>query len=67
MPVRSVASLSEPYVSVAQLCEHWAVSRNEIYKQIEAGTLPAVRLGPRLYRIRREDAVRFEERARLLT
>ncbi len=53
------------YLSVAQLCEYWALSRNEIYKQIEAGTLPVVRLGPRLYRVRKEEAIRFEQRAGL--
>jgi excisionase family DNA binding protein len=55
----------DQYVTVQQLARYWGVSRKQIYKQIEAGTLPALRLGPRLYRIRTEDALRFEGLARI--
>jgi hypothetical protein len=41
------------------------VGRKQIYKQIDAGTLPAIRLGPRLMRIRTADAIAFERRANL--
>jgi excisionase family DNA binding protein len=41
------------------------VHRKQIYKQIEAGTLPAIRLGPRLWRIRTADALEFERRAHM--
>jgi excisionase family DNA binding protein len=53
------------YVTVAQLAEYWQVSRRQIYKQIDAGLLEAIRLGPRLYRIRTQAALEFEERAHI--
>ncbi len=62
----NLATHSEAYVTVAQLADYWQVSRKQIYKQIDAGTLEAVRLGPRLYRIRTEVARRFEQQARLV-
>ena len=55
----------EPYVTVAELAEYWLVGRKQIYKQIDAGTLPAIRLGPRLLRIRTADAREFERRANM--
>lgn len=63
--IRYLESHGEPYVTVGALAEYWLVSRKQIYKQIEAGTLPAIRLGPRLYRIPTERAREFEESARL--
>jgi excisionase family DNA binding protein len=50
---------------VGELATYWIVSRKQIYKQIDAGTLRAIRLGPRLFRIRTEDARKFEEQARM--
>ena len=49
-------------VTVAELAEYWAVSRQQIYKRIETGGLEAIRLGIRLYRIRRA-ALDYERRA----
>jgi excisionase family DNA binding protein len=63
MPVRDLQTHPDPYVTVAELAEYWLVSRKQIYKQIDAGTLPAIRLGPRLLRIRTPDALEFERRA----
>ena len=69
MPARpKIASLTrykDRYVTVAQLAEYWQVSRKQIYKQIDAGLLKAIRLGPRLYRIQTADALEFEERAQM--
>ena len=65
MPVKDLQSHSDPYVTVAELAEYWLVGRKQIYKQIEAGTLPAIRLGPRLLRIRTADALEFERRANM--
>ena len=64
--IRYLDSHGQPYVTVGALAEYWQVSRKQIYKQIEAGTLPAIRLGPRLYRIPTKQAREFEERARLV-
>ena len=65
MPLKDLQSHSEPYVTVAELAEYWLVGRKQIYKQIEAGTLPAIRLGPRLLRIRTADARAFERSANM--
>jgi excisionase family DNA binding protein len=65
MSIRDLAAHPAPYVSVAELAEYWHVGRKQIYKYIDAGSLAAIRLGPRLYRVRTTDARSFEDRARL--
>ena len=68
MMTRSIRSLQEhpePYVTTAELARYWMVSRSQIYKHIDAGTLHAIRLGPRLLRIRTDEALDFERRALL--
>ena len=65
MPLHDLQSHKEPYVTVAELADYWLVSRKQIYKQIEAGVLPAIRLGPRLLRIRTADALEFERVANM--
>jgi excisionase family DNA binding protein len=65
MPVKDLQSHPEPYTTVAELADYWLVGRKQIYKQIEAGTLPAIRLGPRLLRIRTADARAFERSANM--
>ena len=63
--IRYLESHSRSYVTVGALAEYWQVSRKQIYKQIDAGTLPAIRLGPRLYRIPTGQAREFEVREKL--
>jgi excisionase family DNA binding protein len=65
MAIEALSSHPRPFVSIRELAEYWGVTRHELYKQIDAGTLPAVRLGPRLYRIRTADALQFAISARL--
>ena len=65
MAVKDLQSHLESYVTVAELAEYWLVGRKQIYKQIDAGTLPAIRLGPRLLRIRTSDARAFERSANM--
>jgi excisionase family DNA binding protein len=68
MGIRKIMDLqthSEPYVTTSDLADYWRVSRKQIYKQIEAGTLRAIRLGPRLMRISTAEAIRFEEMAKM--
>lgn len=55
-----------PYVTVGELAQYWAVSRKQIYKHIENGTLTALRFGPRLLRIQTAEARRFELEARMI-
>jgi excisionase family DNA binding protein len=68
MGIRRIVDLQshpEPYVTTSDLADYWRVSRKQIYKQIEAGTLKAIRLGPRLMRISTVEAIRFEEMAKM--
>jgi excisionase family DNA binding protein len=65
MAIEALSTHPRPFVSIRELADYWDVSRHAIYKQIDAGTLPAVRLGPRLYRIRTIDAIDFARSARL--
>ena len=65
MRIKDLQSHPDPYVTVVDLAEYWLVGRKQIYKQIDAGTLRAIRLGPRLLRIRTADAREFERRANL--
>ena len=65
MRLKDLKSHPEPYVTVAELAEYWLVGRKQIYKQIDAGTLPAIRLGPRIMRIRTADALQFERLANM--
>jgi excisionase family DNA binding protein len=62
-PLRDLASHLATYVTVTELAEYWMISRKQIYKQIEEGYLPAIRLGPRLLRIRTSDALLFERQS----
>ncbi len=41
----------EGFLTVNELAKQLKVGRKQIYKLIDAGTLSAIRLGPRLYRI----------------
>jgi excisionase family DNA binding protein len=65
MTIINLATHPEAYVTVRELAEYWQVSRRVIYKQIEAGTLESIRLGPRLLRIRTVVAQEFEQAARM--
>ena len=65
MVIKDLQSHSAPYVTVAELAAYWLVGRKQIYKQIDAGTLPAIQLGPRLLRIRKSDAQAFERSAKM--
>ncbi len=63
--IRNLRDHPSPYVTTSELAEYWQVSRKQIYKQIDAGTLKAIRLGPRLFRISREDALEFERASKM--
>ncbi len=63
MAIRNLATHPAHYVTVAELAEYWAVSRQQIYMRIESGALNAIRLGSRLYRVRTQAALEFERRA----
>jgi excisionase family DNA binding protein len=63
MPVRDLATHSARYVTIAELAEYWIVSRQQIYKRIESGALAAIKLGPRLFRVRTAAALEYERHA----
>jgi excisionase family DNA binding protein len=63
MPIRNLSSHSAHYLTVGELAEYWAVSRQQIYKRIESGSLTAIRLGARIYRVPTESALEYERRA----
>jgi excisionase family DNA binding protein len=64
-PIRDLQQHPEPYVTVGELAEYWRMSRKQIYKQIEGGTLHAIKLGPRLLRISIAQAISFERIAKM--
>jgi excisionase family DNA binding protein len=63
--IRSLKDHPSPYLTTSELAEYWLVSRKQIYKQIDAGTLKAIRLGPRLMRVSKTDALEFERIAKM--
>ena len=63
MPIRDLAAHPARFVTIAELAEYWAVSRQQIYKRIESGALEAIQLGSRLYRVRTAAALEYEQRA----
>lgn len=64
-PIHNLTTHRERYITVSELAEYWLVSRKDIYKQIEAGTLRAIKLGPRLLRICTVEAIEFEHSANM--
>ncbi len=63
MPIRNLATHPAQFVTIAELAEYWAVSRQQIHKRIESGSLSAIRFSERLYRVRTQEALEFERRA----
>ena len=63
--IRNLQTHPEPYVTTSDLADYWGVHRKQLYKQIDAGTLAAIRLGPRLLRISTAEAIRFEAIAKM--
>lgn len=46
-------------LTISDLCQLLKVSRYWIYEQIEAGALPAIRIGSRAWRFTRADIERY--------
>jgi excisionase family DNA binding protein len=61
MVITNLNTHSASYVTVAELAEYWEVTRQLVYKHIQSGLLPAMRLGPRCFRVRTSDALEFEK------
>jgi len=66
MRIRDLATHPERYLTVAELAEYWAVSRQQIYKRIASGALATIRFGVRCYRIPTRSALAFERRAQVM-
>ena len=58
-PIRNLNEHPEPFVTPDELATHLKVSLDTIHRAIRSGALAAIRVGPRLLRIRTEDARRF--------
>jgi len=63
--IQSLEMHPRAFVTTSELSEYWLVSRKQIYKQIQAGTLKAIRLGPRLMRVSTAEALAFERLAKM--
>ena len=62
MAIRDLSTHPAHYLTVAELADYWAVSRQQIYKRIESGALGAIRLGSRIYRVPAHVALEYERR-----
>ena len=51
MHIHDLETHPTPYVSIGDLADYWMVSRRYLYKQVRAGTLDAIQIGPRSCRI----------------
>lgn len=58
MQAKTKSTLKE-YLNTDEVAEIFGVSRETVYRWIKAKTLPARRLGKRMYRISRADIDRF--------
>src|SRR5688572_3597615 len=58
-PIRDINEHPDPFVTPDELATYLKVSLDTIHRAIRRGALAAVRVGPRLLRIRTEDARRF--------
>lgn len=58
-PIRDLQKHADPMVTPDELAHYLKVSVDTIHRAIRSGELPAIRVGPRLLRIRTEDAQRF--------
>jgi excisionase family DNA binding protein len=66
MHILDLATHPSAYVSIGELADYWMVSRRYLYKQVRAGTLDAIQIGPRSCRISRGAALEFERRPKVL-
>jgi excisionase family DNA binding protein len=66
MQINDLSTHPSTYVSVGELADYWLVSRRYLYKQVHAGKLKAIQLGPRSCRIPKTAALKFERQLRCL-
>jgi len=66
MHIHDLATHPSSYVSVGELADYWMVSRRYLYKQVQAGALDAIHIGPRSCRIATTAALEFERRSKSL-
>jgi excisionase family DNA binding protein len=52
--------VNDRYYTVAEAAEHLSVSHDTILRLIHAGTLPAIKVSERIYRIPRPAMARYE-------
>ena len=66
MHIHDLATHPSSYVSIGELADYWMVSRRYLYKQVRAGALDAIQIGPRSCRIPTSAALDFERRPKIL-
>lgn len=66
MHIHDLATHPSPYVSIGELADYWMVSRRYLYKQVRAGALDAIQIGPRSCRIPKTAALDFEQKPKVL-
>lgn len=54
-PARAATPLGEPLVDAATVAAYLAVDAATVYRLVERGALPAIRIAPRVLRFRPED------------
>ena len=52
-------SVKQSYYSVREIADMLGVSHTQVYRLIYAGTLTAIRLGPRTRRVHKDELARF--------
>lgn len=56
----NITALDRKFVTVCELAEYWHVSKRTVYRHIEKGALPVIRIGPfGRVRILRDDAMEY--------
>jgi len=63
--IKNLRDHPAPFVTISDLAAYWGVSYKMLHKQIQAGKLQAIRLGPRLLRVSTREALRFESDAKM--
>jgi hypothetical protein len=48
------------YVTIAELCDYWRLSREHVLAHVAAGHFETIELGPGIYRVRASTALEFE-------
>lgn len=54
--------MNEKFLTVAEVAKRWRVSNMTVYRMVESGTLPALKIGKRSVRIPESAVTDYEEK-----